>query len=227
MAKVKDLGIVDYSDSFQAMKEFTTLRTVETEDEIWMLEHRPVFTQGRSGKAEHILNAQGILVVQSDRGGQVTYHGPGQLVAYLLYDLNKSGLSVRCFVHAVEEAVIATLSYFNVNGQRLEGSPGVYVEGKKIASIGLKVSKGLTYHGLSFNAAMDLQPFSLINPCGMPGLLVTQLREFVGVHISDEDLLRQLKKMLAQNLLLYLSVKTGSDLGCNGGVVFNERFIYS
>lgn len=157
------------------MRDFTDTRTAATPDELWLLEHPPVFTQGLAGKAEHLLAPGDIPVVQTDRGGQVTYHGPGQLVAYPLLDLDRLGLGVRCLVHELEEAVIRQLADYGIAGARRDGAPGVYVDGAKIASIGLKVRRGCTYHGLAFNVDLDLAPFGRINPCGYAGQAMTRL----------------------------------------------------
>ena len=172
---VRCLGMQDYTDVWQAMLDFTTQRTADSASEIWIVEHPPVFTQGQAGKAEHLLDAGDIPVVQSDRGGQVTYHGPGQLVCYLLLDLKEIGMGIRSLVNGIEEATIQLLSEQGIAAARKPGAPGVYVDGAKIAAIGLRVKKQRTYHGLSLNVNMDLQPFSRINPCGFPGLAVTDL----------------------------------------------------
>ena len=173
--RLKQLGLKDYRETWEAMREFTDARGEETEDEIWLVEHPPVYTLGRNGDPAHILGATNIPVVESDRGGQVTYHGPGQLVAYVLFDLNRLGIGVRSLVTGLENAVINTLSQYGIKSEARRDAPGVYVDGKKIASLGLRVRKGCSYHGLSLNVDMDLSPFSAINPCGYPGLEVTQL----------------------------------------------------
>jgi lipoyl(octanoyl) transferase len=160
------------------MREFTDQRGQETHDALWLVEHDPVFTQGLAGRPEHLLVAGDIPVVQADRGGQVTYHGPGQLVLYPLIDLERRRLGVRCLVSELEQAVINVLADLSLEGRRREGMPGVYVDDRKIASIGLKVRKGRCYHGLSLNVAMDLSPFAMINPCGYAGLEMTQLSDF-------------------------------------------------
>ncbi|WP_420823072.1 lipoyl(octanoyl) transferase LipB [Wenzhouxiangella limi] len=161
------------------MREFTDSRTPETVDELWLVEHDPVFTQGLAGRPEHLLAPAGIPIVQADRGGQVTYHGPGQLVMYPLLDLERRRLGIRCLVDLLEQAVIDVLAAHGVQGRRREGMPGVYVNNDKIASIGLKVRRGCCYHGLAFNIAMDLSPFAMINPCGYAGLQMTQLSAWV------------------------------------------------
>lgn len=174
--RLKHLGQQDYLETWAAMREFTDARDEETLDEIWLVEHPPVYTLGRNGDPAHILHAGDIPIVESDRGGQVTYHGPGQLVAYVLFDLNRLGIGVRSLVTGLENAVINTLSQYGIKAQARRDAPGVYVSDKKIASLGLRVRKGCSYHGLSLNVDMDLSPFGLINPCGHPGLEVTSLK---------------------------------------------------
>ncbi len=191
--RLKHLGLRDYLEVWEAMREFTETRDSETLDEIWLVEHPPVFTLGRGGDPSHILvqsddkaplpleegfRVRGIPVVRTDRGGQVTYHGPGQLVAYTLFDLNRLGIGVRTLVSGLENAVINTLLQYGIRSESRRDAPGVYVEGKKIASLGLRVRKGCSYHGLSLNVDMDLSPFTAINPCGYPGLEVAQLVDF-------------------------------------------------
>ena len=196
---IRHLGRQPYELVWAAMRAWTDLRGPETPDELWLVEHDPVFTQGLAGKAEHVLNPGRIPIVQTDRGGQVTYHGPGQVVAYPLLDLNRSGLGVRCLVDRLEQAVIELLASAGIQAGRQQGAPGVYVDRAKIASIGLKVRRGCTYHGLAFNVAMDLTPFSLINPCGFSGLVMTQLSELVP-DASWEDAARQLSTEICRCL---------------------------
>ena len=200
--KIKDLGFSEYEPVWRAMQEFTDSRDKETTDEIWTVEHPPVFTQGQAGKAEHILAAGDIPVIQVDRGGQVTYHGPGQIVIYPLIDLKRHKMGIKALVHGIEEAIIQTLSQYDVYAQRRENAPGVYVEGKKVASLGLRVRKGCTFHGLAFNIRMDLEPFSRINPCGFLGLEVVQLSEFV----NNVDF-HQVQNELVDNLCNILKFK--------------------
>jgi len=183
---VRHLGRQAYEPVWAAMREFTDARDGDTTDELWLVEHDPVFTQGLAGKPEHLLNPGNIPVVQTDRGGQVTYHGPGQVVAYPLLDIERKGVGVRCLVDRLEQAVIDVLADRAVTGSRQEGAPGVFVGSSKIASIGLKVRRGRTYHGLAFNVDMDLSPFSLINPCGFSGLTMTQVVDQLGVADWDE-----------------------------------------
>ena len=157
------------------MQAFTDGRNPDTPDEIWLVEHPPVFTLGQAGRPEHILDAGGIPVIQTDRGGQVTYHGPGQVVAYVLVDLRRAGLGIRRLVTLIEESVISLLAGYGITGRARPDAPGVYVGTSKVASLGLRVRRGCSFHGVSLNVAMDLSPFSRINPCGFPGLRVTQL----------------------------------------------------
>lgn len=172
------LGRCDYHEIWQQMQLFTDARDESTGDELWFLEHSPVFTQGLAGKAEHVLNPGAIPVIQTDRGGQVTYHGPGQLVVYFLCDLRRLNIGIRQMVRNLEQAVVNTLAGYTVAAANRIDAPGVYVEGAKICSIGLRVRRGCTYHGIAFNIDMDLEPFSRINPCGYQNLAVTQLQNF-------------------------------------------------
>jgi lipoyl(octanoyl) transferase len=161
------------------MQEFTATRNEDTPDELWLCEHPPVFTQGLSGKPEHLLKDIGIVVVQVDRGGQITYHGPGQVVAYLLLDLRRRAIQVRDLVHRIEQAVMDLLAGYGLTAGRRAGAPGVYVGGAKIAALGLRIKHGCSYHGVSLNVAMDLRPYDAINPCGYEGMAVTQIRDLV------------------------------------------------
>jgi lipoyl(octanoyl) transferase len=193
------LGETDFSVTWRAMQRFTAERDASTPDELWLTEHPPVFTQGLAGKPEHLLRDIGIPVVKIDRGGQVTYHGPGQAVVYLLLDLSRRGLKVRQLVGRIEQAVIDLLAGCGLRGERLAGAPGVYVDGAKIAALGLRVRGGCCYHGVSLNVDMELAPFSAINPCGYPGLKVTQLRDLGvadGWEAAGEKLLAQLKRQI-------------------------------
>ena len=173
---VHELGIMDYQSAWDDMRLFNMQRNALTLDEIWILEHPPVFTLGLNGKAQHILDAHAIPVIQCDRGGQVTYHGPGQLVAYVLLDLQRRHWGVKKLVNCLEQAIIELLADYAIQGQRRADAPGVYVDGAKIAALGLRVRQGCCYHGLSFNVDMDLTPFTYINPCGYQGLSSTQLK---------------------------------------------------
>jgi lipoyl(octanoyl) transferase len=172
---VRRLNKVEYEPTWRAMQKFTTARTPETADEIWLLQHPPVFTLGMAGKREHLLADIGIPIVAIDRGGQVTYHGPGQVVIYLLLDLRRRGFGIKELVKRMEQSVIDVLAANGIRAERLAGAPGVYVAGAKIAALGLRVKNGCTYHGLSLNVDMDLAPFLAINPCGYAGMAVTQI----------------------------------------------------
>ncbi len=177
---IRHLGLQTYEPVWRHMQAFTNARNAETQDEIWFLEHTPVFTLGLNGKTEHLLAPGEIPVVPVDRGGQVTYHAPGQLIAYTLVDLRRLGLSVRPMVSLLEQSVIDLLSEYSIVAQARREAPGVYVDGKKIAALGLKVRRGCCFHGLAFNVAMDLGPFARIYPCGYRGLEVTQLADLGG-----------------------------------------------
>jgi lipoyl(octanoyl) transferase len=178
--RVRELGRAQYLDTWRAMQAFTDQRGADTPDELWVLEHEPVFTLGMNADPAHLIAPGDIPVVQVDRGGQVTYHGPGQLVVYPLIDLRRAGLGVRDLVTALEQAAIATAAGFGIVAATRPGAPGVYVEGAKLASIGIRVRRGASYHGLSINVDMDLGPFSRINPCGFEGLAMTQLAALGG-----------------------------------------------
>ena len=200
--KVKDLGKAAYIPTWHAMQAFTDNRDENTLDELWVVQHPPVFTQGQAGKAEHILNAGDIPVIQVDRGGQVTYHGPGQIVMYPLIDLKRHKIGIKALVNGIEEAIIQTIKIYNITAKRKEKAPGVYVNDKKIASLGLRVRKGCTFHGLAFNIRMDLEPFLRINPCGYTGLEVTQLSDLdnsVEYQEVQQQLIENLCKILKFN----------------------------
>ena len=200
--QLKNLGLQDYTPVWQKMQQFTVERTPETADEIWIVEHPPVYTLGLNGKPEHLLNPGQIPVVKTDRGGQVTYHGLGQLVVYLLADLRRLNKGARQLVTVLENAMINTLSQYGISAQAKAEAPGVYVENKKIGSVGLRIKKGCSYHGLSLNNKMDLRPFKNINPCGYAGLEVTQLAD-LGVDIFTHELtvpvVHQIKNGLEKN----------------------------
>lgn len=188
---VRNLGRAEYESVWQAMKQFTLDRSAETGDEIWLVEHPPVFTLGQAGKAIHILQDVGIPVVNSDRGGQVTYHGPGQLVGYLLFDIRRKKLNVRDLVSGIEQAIIRVLATYDIAAEADPKAPGVYINQQKIAALGLRVRKGCSYHGFSLNVDMDLAPFTAINPCGYQGLEVTSLKK-LGKNTSMQELARKL-----------------------------------
>jgi lipoyl(octanoyl) transferase len=196
---VRRLGRVEYEPTWRAMQDFTAGRAEDTPDELWLCEHPPVFTQGLAGKPEHLLRDIGIPVVKIDRGGQITYHGPGQIVAYLLLDLRRSKLGVRELVNRIEQALIDLLAEYGVSAARLPGAPGVYVGKAKIAALGLRIKNGCCYHGLSLNADMDLAPFAAINPCGYEGMPVTQMAELCGtidIPRVSARLIAHLQRML-------------------------------
>jgi lipoyl(octanoyl) transferase len=193
------LGVQDYQSCWQAMKQFTDSRDVDTPDEIWLLEHPPVFTQGQNGKAEHILQTSHIPIIQTDRGGQVTFHGPGQIVIYTLIDMKRKKFHVRDMVTHLEQAIIQLLASYHITAIAKKEAPGVYVEHKKIASVGLRVRRGCSYHGLALNVDMDMQPFSYINPCGFTALKMTQLIEIVN-YIKPQEIGLQLIEYLSTNL---------------------------
>lgn len=197
---VKRLGLVEYAPALEAMRVFTAARGVDTPDEIWLLQHPPVYTLGQAGKPEHLLqNPADIPLVRIDRGGQITYHGPGQLVAYLLLDLPRRRLKVRELVFLMEQAIIDTLADHGIEAERKDGAPGVYVAGDKIAALGLRVRNGCSYHGLAINVDADLAPFGWINPCGYKGLKTIRMKDFgidAGVDAVGERLLGHLQALL-------------------------------
>ncbi len=229
--RVTNFGLADYPPTYQAMQDFTASRDADTPDELWICEHPPIYTQGLAGKAEHVLNAGDIPIVQTNRGGQVTFHGPGQVVAYPLINLKRAGYFVKEYVYRIEEAVIRTLMHFGVTGHRVKGAPGIYVRLDdptaheligvrtqlphgdnwnltpinfsglgKIAALGIKVSRNCTYHGVALNVAMDLEPFSRINPCGYVGLQTVDLST-IGVSVTWQEA----ADVLSQKLVTYLA----------------------
>jgi len=192
--KVRSKGLQDYLKIWEDMKSFTENRDSDTLDELWMLEHNSVFTQGLTGKSEHLLNETQIPIIQSDRGGQITYHAPGQLIIYCLIDIKRLGIGIKKMVSMIEKSLIEFLSSYDITAHTIKGAPGVYVNNTKIAALGLKVKHGRTYHGLSLNIDMDLSPYNLINPCGYRDLKVTQMRNLTNnkLNISDiQDALSQ------------------------------------
>lgn len=193
---IRHLGIQNYNDVWLQMKEFTLNRTTDTSDELWILEHYPVYTQGQAGKPEHVLNPASIPIVQSDRGGQVTYHGPGQLVAYVLMDIGRKNLGIRTLVSQLEQVLLSVLAHYKIEGSIQCGAPGVYVKEQKIASIGLRVKNGCTYHGIALNVDMDLKPFSGINPCGFAKMEMTQIS-----HFYPDITLDEVNQQFTQNFL--------------------------
>ncbi|GAB5497976.1 MAG: lipoyl(octanoyl) transferase LipB [Pseudohongiellaceae bacterium] len=198
---IRRLGLQDYEPIWQSMRYLAENPKIERSDEIWLLSHKPVYTQGQAGRAEHILNPGNIPVVQVDRGGQVTYHGPGQLVAYLILNVKRRKLGVRGLVDLIESALISTLANYGIAASTRPKAPGVYVNDAKIASLGLRIRNGWSYHGLSLNVNMDLTPFASINPCGFAHLAVTQLADHVAAH---DSMLQEVSKQLTDQLLLRL-----------------------
>ncbi|MFA6902251.1 MAG: lipoyl(octanoyl) transferase LipB [Gallionellaceae bacterium] len=205
--EIKFFGLVEYQATWQAMQQFTAQRTPDTRDEIWLLQHPPTYTQGQAGLPEHLLNAHGIPVVKIDRGGQITYHGPGQIVAYLLLDLRRWKINVRQLVRLMEQAVINILADYNIVASGRVDAPGVYVGDAKIAALGLKIKHSCCYHGLSFNIDMDLTPYDFINPCGYKGLRVTQLRDF-GIDTPPERIAQLLAGELPALLVAHYKEHT-------------------
>lgn len=218
---VRRLGLRDYAETFAAMRAFTDARGAQTPDELWLLEHPPVFTQGQAGKAEHVLAPGTIPVVQADRGGQVTYHGPGQLIVYFLVDLQRRGDGIRSLVTHIEQSMIDTLAGYRISAHADPAAPGVYVDdaggqpgGAKIGSLGLRVRRGRSYHGLALNVAMDLEPFSRINPCGHAGQRMTQVRDLGGpdrVDVVGDDLLVHLRRRLGYETVTSDTARTAAS----------------
>ncbi len=196
---IKQLGLVDYLQTYEAMRRFSAERDEGSADEIWTLQHPPVFTVGLAGRAEHLPRSGDIPIEHIDRGGQITYHGPGQAIVYLLLDLSRRDLKVRQLVQLAEQAAIDLLADFNIGAQRVVGAPGVYVAGAKIAALGLRIRKGCCYHGISLNVDMDLAPFSAIDPCGFPGLRVTQARD-LGITAGTAEIGERLAAKVIQHL---------------------------
>jgi len=203
---VRRLGLMEYEPVWRAMQSFTDRRDASTPDELWLVQHPPVFTQGQAGRAEHLLAPGDIPVIQVDRGGQVTYHGPGQIVCYPLIDIARLQLGVRALVCGIEKAIIDVLKSYGVDAQLVEGAPGVYIDGVKIASLGLRIRRGKSFHGLAFNIDMDLEPFQRINPCGFRGLQVTNLSAFTEVSLEEAEnrLIDRLGEFLGYNKRLRL-----------------------
>lgn len=197
---VRRLGLVEYMPTFEAMRRLTAERNEQTPDEIWLLQHPQVFTQGQAGKAEHLLAPGDIPVIQVDRGGQVTYHGPGQLVAYLMLDLRRLGLGVRELVTAMEQSLVDVLATYGIEAAPKADAPGVYVNGDKIASLGLRVSRGCSFHGLALNVDMDMSPFWRINPCGYAGLKMVQLKDLLAQPAPLDEVAERLEQALRVRL---------------------------
>lgn len=196
---IVQLGEQDYESVWQDMRRYTDERDSTSPDQLWIVEHPPVFTLGQAGRKEHLINIGEIPVVQSDRGGQVTYHGPGQVILYILLDLKRNHLGVRSLVNCIEQTVIDLLKLHNIAAKTHQDAPGVYVNDAKVASLGLRVRRGCSYHGLALNVDMDLEPFNRINPCGYPGLKVTQLAD-LGVNTPQQKLALQLSTLFTEKL---------------------------
>lgn len=194
--RVRKLGLQDYETVYQRMTEFTATRDEQTEDELWFLQHPKVFTQGQAGKAEHVLMPGDIPVVQSDRGGQVTYHGPGQLVVYLMVDIKRKSFGPRQLVSAIEDAIVATLKQWQIESAPKADAPGVYTGERKIASLGLRIKQGRSFHGLALNIDMDLEPFLRINPCGYAGMQMTQVVNETDLPVTFDDIAAELQQQL-------------------------------
>lgn len=201
---IKELGCVPFADVWQQMRDFTDTRNADTPDELWLLQHPSVFTLGQAGKAEHILCAGNIPVVNTDRGGQVTYHGLGQLVGYCLFDVKRLGIGVRELVETLEDALVNTLAEYGINAWANREAHGVYIDSKKIASLGLRIRKGCSYHGFSLNIDMDLEPFQRINPCGYTGLQMTQMSDYLAQTPSPINV----GSVIANHLQLTLKTKS-------------------
>ncbi|MGE8500251.1 MAG: lipoyl(octanoyl) transferase LipB [Pseudomonas sp.] len=197
---VRHLGMVDYLPTLEAMRLLTAERDEQTPDEIWLLQHPKVFTQGQAGKPEHLLAPGDIPVIQVERGGQVTYHGPGQLVAYLMLDLRRLGLGVRELVTAMEQSLVDLMATYGIEAAPKADAPGVYVNGEKIASLGLRVRRGCSFHGLALNVDMDMSPFGRINPCGYSGLKMVQLRDLLEAPPAFDDVVQRLERALRVRL---------------------------
>lgn len=201
VTQLRELGLVDYQSTLEAMRDFTDRRSAGTADELWLLQHPAVFTQGQAGKAEHVLAPGDIPVIQVDRGGQVTYHGPGQWVVYVLVDIRRRNWGVRHLVNLIEQSVVQLLEEYGITAAANPQAPGVYVGDEKIAALGLRVRRGCSYHGLSLNVAMDLEPFQRINPCGYAGLQVTSMSQLLGQSTLDMDAIgKRLLAILAAGL---------------------------
>jgi lipoyl(octanoyl) transferase len=198
--KTRDLGLADYQTVYDEMTTFTEQRQSDTPDELWFLQHPPVFTQGQAGKAEHLLFPGDIPVIQTDRGGQVTYHGPGQLVVYLMIDIARKGWGARQLVSSIEQAIVDTLAEWDIDAAPKADAPGVYTDGRKIASLGLRIRHGRSFHGLALNIDMDLEPFQRINPCGYSGMAMTQMTAETSKGVGFEAVTARLDYYLQQRL---------------------------
>ena len=211
---VRELGVQAYEPVWHAMQDFTNQRTADTADELWLVQHPPVFTQGQAGKAEHLLLPGDIPVVQVDRGGQVTYQGPGHLVSYPMVDVRRLGLGVRELVSRIEQSLIDLLASYGVSAEARADAPGVYVNGAKIASLGLRIRRGCSFHGLALNVDMDLQPFQRINPCGYAGLAMTQLADHVAGPLAMAEVSARLREQLVKHLGYEQQQSLAGAIGC-------------
>jgi len=209
---VQRLGLQRYQPVLEQMRSFTNSRDSQTADELWVLEHMPVYTQGQAGNPVHILDPGDIEIVQADRGGQVTYHGPGQLIVYVLIDLRRHGVGVKTLVNLLEQTVVDYLNDYGVDANNDANAPGVYVEGCKVAALGLRVRRGCSFHGLSLNVDMDLEPFTRINPCGYADLQVTQLKD-LGISTTVTDVGTDITRRLTKSLSEFAKADTGSESG--------------
>lgn len=209
---IREFGLLPYEPVWHAMQDFTDSRTEQTLDEIWLLQHSAVFTQGQAGKAEHLLMPGDIPVVQSDRGGQVTYHGPGQLIGYLLINVKRHHLGPRTLVTAIENSLIDLLASYGINAYAKPDAPGVYVEDAKIASLGLRIRRNASFHGFALNAEMDLEPFSRINPCGYAGMKMAQLSDFIGNVDFAELTQRMIQQLIVKLGYSKVSFLSGKDI---------------
>ncbi|MCV6613598.1 MAG: lipoyl(octanoyl) transferase LipB [Cellvibrionaceae bacterium] len=205
---LRQLGLMDYQPVWHAMADYTDKRDEQAADELWLVQHPPVFTQGQAGKAEHVLMPGDIPVIQVDRGGQVTYHGPGQIIIYPLLDLRRRNLGVRDLVSAIEAAIVRCLAYYGLEAYPRADAPGVYIDGGKIASLGLRVRRGCSFHGLALNVDLDLEPFGRINPCGYQGLEMLRLKDLLDPCPS----LEQVQQRLVQELMTGLAYSEASDV---------------
>ncbi|AZG35055.1 MULTISPECIES: lipoyl(octanoyl) transferase LipB [Shewanella] len=203
---IRHLGMQDYESTWHAMQDYTDTRDSDSQDELWIVEHQPVFTQGQAGKSEHILNPGNIPVIQVDRGGQVTYHGPGQLVVYPLIDIKRYKIGVRQLVNNIEQSIVDMLTYYDINAYAKADAPGVYVAERKVASLGLRIRKGCSFHGLALNVDMDLAPFQRINPCGYAGLEMVQCKALGGpqtVLEAGDKLIQTFSQIMGYQQLLH------------------------
>ena len=200
--KIRKMGTVEYSETYQKMFDYTASRQENSDDELWILEHNPVYTQGQAGKEKHILKRNHIPIIKTDRGGQITYHGPGQLIVYILIDIKRRGIGIRQLVDKIENSVVKLLANMNINAYSKKDAPGVYVDNQKICSLGLKIKKGCSFHGLALNYNMDLSPFDNINPCGFSGMKMTNISKHIPVNEKTKE---EIINNLINNLILEIN----------------------